>query len=232
MYPVIHILGVYICVYIFKKQVHCKKLELNLLRQHDILLAEEVLFMDTCYGCYGNKAAVSGVVRGAVQGRRRPPRAAPPASPHPSWSTQLKHVNLAFNAVWGLFGSCRKSGMSCVRVGFVYIHTSEIGNFMCSPGIHLHLLFVTSPSTTNSKICDNSPLCSFSSILAFLTLCSTQIFSFWQPLLNFLFLCILAFYSPSFWKTLSQNAIAPTWVLTLGPPDLQARISIALVRAT
>lgn len=73
-------------VYIFKKQVHCKKLELNLLCQHDILLAEDVLFMDTSYGCYGNRTAMRGLVCGAVQGRRHPPRAAPPASPHPLWS--------------------------------------------------------------------------------------------------------------------------------------------------
>lgn len=48
------------CVYIFKEQVRRKKLELNLLCQYDILLAEDNLFMDLSYGCYGNRTAASG----------------------------------------------------------------------------------------------------------------------------------------------------------------------------
>lgn len=57
---------IYMCIYIFKEQVHCKKLELNLLCQYDILLAEDILFMDISYGCYGNKAAASGPFCGAA----------------------------------------------------------------------------------------------------------------------------------------------------------------------
>lgn len=55
------------CIYIFKEQVHCKKLELNLLCQYDTLLAEDILFLDLSYGCYGNKTAASGLFCGAVQ---------------------------------------------------------------------------------------------------------------------------------------------------------------------
>lgn len=90
----VHLLSVCICEYIFKEQVHCKKLELNPLCQYDILLAEDILFMDFSYGCHSNKTAVSGPFCGTVWGRHCPPCAVPPASLHPLWPRELLGSNM------------------------------------------------------------------------------------------------------------------------------------------